>query len=407
MDGIFWQAQKVRLWAFLTLWVGGVGVACTAVPAYARKGNEPIYQDPFDVGSGGASLTRASRDGRVFSNPALLPHGGGLHRWGGLNVGLLINDESVEMGRSILQSSQTGGGEGSEGEEVKGSLKNLLKQNHFDVRGGGALALSWVTRLGAVSAFGRGEVDVAYRRYDTGSLPKAWFRSDLYYGLAMGTAIRLPVRWLSLGVTGKYIRANEIENSYGAGALANIDEAEKEILQDVEKIKGSIQEMPRGIGFDVGALMFLQGEVIDYSLAAKVDDYGDTTFDDSTCEDLDDEKKVQPACFPQSLSAGTGVTIHSAEDAIHLAVDYRDITGAYDSRDLKKSYHNKIYAGAKFLFDQKVGAGIGLYRGAPSYGLELDLFFLRLSYANFVKLLGPAPGIVRRRMHRVTMSMGF
>ena len=87
-----------------------------STPAFARKTNQAVYQDPFDLGAGGASLTRASKDGRVHANPALLPYGGKFHYWGGLSNSVLTNKESVDIARDLFkQASGSGGGSGRTG----------------------------------------------------------------------------------------------------------------------------------------------------------------------------------------------------------------------------------------------------------------------------------------------------
>ena len=80
-------------------------------PMIQAKGSSPIYEDPFDVGSGGASLTRASQAGMIFSNPALIPYGPGFHRWFGNESNVLIGKDSVDFAKSLQSGS--GGGESS------------------------------------------------------------------------------------------------------------------------------------------------------------------------------------------------------------------------------------------------------------------------------------------------------
>ena len=79
-----------------------LALAAPATTALARKTNQPIYEDPFDIGAGGASLTRASKDGMIFSNPALLPQGGKFFRWVGTTFTLLSNKESIDTAREIF-----------------------------------------------------------------------------------------------------------------------------------------------------------------------------------------------------------------------------------------------------------------------------------------------------------------
>lgn len=72
-----------------------------AQPALARKTNQAVYREPFDLAAGGTSLTRASAQGILFANPALLPLGAAYIRLLGSQLGLIANQKAVSSGQKL------------------------------------------------------------------------------------------------------------------------------------------------------------------------------------------------------------------------------------------------------------------------------------------------------------------
>jgi hypothetical protein len=401
-----------------------------STPAFARKTNQAVYQDPFDLGAGGASLTRASKDGRVHANPALLPYGGKFHYWGGLSNSVLTNKESVDIARDLFkQASGSGGGsdsapaeetpaeDGSESESTGGSAQAselMDKALAAPIRVGWGLSLAWVTRLFALSVFSRLEMDLRAREFGQTGFPEAHFQGESYHGVLLGTGVRTPFRWLSFGVAGKYVYGSEPDLRIQLTDTDSISQmSDPKLIQDLSAHKV-------GTGADLGMLMFFQGQTIDFSLAGKVEDLGNTKFvaasgkagalasEDADAEAAAEGTGSEPSKnnsleeFKQVVSVGTGLTFHTGSDALHLALDYRDILNAYGEKPFKK-----IYAGAKVLLRTYVGLSAGYYQGYPTYGAEVDLILVRLAGTYYTRELGDSPGVDPRRIYMVTVSAGI
>lgn len=355
--------------------------------AFAVHTNQAVYEDPFDIGAGGASLTRASKDGRLFANPALMPHGGTFHKWLGLTTTLLTNRESVDTAREIFtnarsqkSSSDSGGSDDQSSSFVDKVFKN-------PVRVGWGLSLSWITNNFGLSVFSRFEPDIRARAYGATGLPEVQFRAESYHGVAVGGALRTPFRWLSLGITTKYLYAAEPD------LHAEITDSESIKQFSNPAFIQDLTSHNKGVGFDAGALVFLQGNAVDFSLAAKLDDVGNTKLTGPA---------ATPNQFKQVESAGLGLTFHTGADALHLAVDYRDIAGVYGEEAFKR-----VYAGAKLLIRTYVGFSAGYYNGYPSYGAEIDLILMRLSAVSYTRELGDHPGADPRHIYMGTLSVGI
>lgn len=144
-----------------------------------------------------------------------------------------------------------------------------------------------------------------------------------------------------------------------------------------------------GLGMDAGMLLFSQGKTFDFSLAFKADDIGDTTL---TGRDP----------FKQTYHAGLGFAIHGSTEVLHLALDYRDVTNAYEEKMFKK-----VHLGARLMLRQMIGIAAGYYQGLPTYGLRLDLIFLKLGITSYGREFGAFPGDRPRQLFFTYLSFGF
>lgn len=350
---------------------------CLKPGVLLAKGSAPIYEDPFDMGSGGASLTRASQAGMIFSNPALIPYGPGFHRWFGNESNLLIGKDSIDFVRSLQKNSGTN--ESSSSAFVNKVMSTPLHAgllNNF----------SYINSLFGFSTFTRNVFDIAAKKYGDTGLPAVRLRAESYQGVAISGASMVLTKALSLGVTAKYLYAGEPD-------LA-IELTDTEALKSLQTPSGlrSMVSPNSGYGYDAGILLFKQGRSSDFRLALKVDDVGGTSLKG------DGSLKV----LKQTMSYGLGYTLHTGTDAIHCSLDYRDIQKAYDEEIFKR-----VRVGAKLIFRQHVAIGVGYYDGWPSYAMELDAWLVRLTGAMYTRELGEKPGLDPRTIYALGFTMGL
>lgn len=340
----------------------------------AKGSNELLYTEPFDLAAGGTTLTRASQEGIVFANPALLPLGGAWVRWVGFQAGFMIDRDLVEGIRSGSIGSAAGTGETDFVDEL------FNKSLHF----GQTATLSFLNQNFAISAFDRVELDVAGDRFGDSGLPSVNFGVEAYGGVLASYAMR-PTRWFSFGVTGKQLYASEPE--------IKIPITDEEKIRQLTENSSSLQDeiaLNQGTGADLGTLFLWQGYNLDLSAAFKVEDVGGTHF-----------TGVQKD-FPQTYNAGFGLALHGSKEVLHLSLDYRDIGNAYDEKTFKK-----IYLGARFMLRNMLGIACGLYQGIPTAGVRLDLLLFKLGVTAYGRELGTYPGDKQRNMLMIYTSFGF
>jgi len=334
----------------------------------ARKTNQSVYEEPFDLAAGGASLTRASQEGVMFANPALMPWGKKFHRWFGTQTTAIINREAKELAQS----------------GAKDSSKILDKALDVQIHPGMLHSTSWITNNFGIGAFARVEPDIETKEFGDSGLPALHVSGEVYAGGVMSLAGTLG-SWLSLGTTIKALRVSEPDLE-----VALTDETRiKELQSDSSTLSDEVA-LSSGTGFDLGSLIFLQGSSLDFRLAVKAEDLGNTKF------------VGNQAPFKQTLHGGMGLTFHGSTEALHLSLDYRDVSGAYEEKPFKK-----VYAGAKLLLRNYVGLAAGLYQGIPSAGIRADLLLLKIGFTAYGREMGTYVGERQRNLYLVYVGLGF
>jgi hypothetical protein len=345
-----------------------------AGPLWGKSSNELLYTEPFDLAAGGTTLTRASQEGIVFANPALLPLGGAWIRWVGFQAGFILD-------RDLAQSAQSGSLGGATGSGESDFVDELFSRSlHL----GQTATLSFLNQNFAISVFDRVEVDIAGERFGDDGLPSVNFAVEAYGGVLTSYALR-PVRWFSLGLTAKHLYASEPEIKVPLTDQEKI----RQLSSDTSALRDQIA-LNQGTGSDLGMLFLWQGHHLDLSMGLKIEDLGGTRF----TGDQDS--------FPQTYNVGLGLALHGTKEVLHLSLDYRDITNAYEEKAFKK-----LYLGARFMLRNMLGVACGLYQGIPTAGLRLDLLLFKLGVTAYGRELGTYPGDRQRNMVMIYTSLGF
>ena len=359
------------------------GGMCALSLSLWGKTSQPFYEDPFDLAAGGASLTWATQEGILVSNPALLPYGGTLFRWAGGKTTLSTGADSVTLVEKAAQGKTLVG-------DTSSTQALLDKIFSFPVNIGLSQALSVITNNGGIAALTTQDIDVRAWQYgdpDTGyGTPTVKIQGESYTGGIGSLAAHIEGLPISFGVSAKYVLVKDFTS------VVNL--VDLEALQQVSDTFSSMlhpNSFGRGIGFDAGSLLFLHGTTTDFRLAGTVTNLGGITLQGNST----------PTSLPQYYSAGMGVTFHDEVDALHLAVDMRDLANVYGDPIFKR-----FYAGARLLLRQHIGLAVGLYEGSISYGAEIDVWAFRLAVTSYTREYGNAPGVDPRPIYAVSLSMG-
>lgn len=329
--------------------------------------NEPIYQNPFDLSSGGASLTRATQEGTIFANPSLPAFGPGIFRWIFFRTAVHVGEDAADLAIKTLT------------QQAPPAPDEIMdKAFETPVHAGLDVAAGVITSSVSGGAFSSMRVDFSGRKFGSVGAPELRGLAQGYGGAIASAAADLG-DVLAIGGAVRYQANAEINESLGVITLL-----------DNPNIIGDMQDSlawGTGVGVDLGATGQLRTRWFDLRLAGTVNDLGQTKF----------TLNLPP--WKQTINAGVGITIHSRNSALHCAVDLRDLQKAYGEH-----WTYRTYAGCKLLLNAWVGLGAGLYQGWPTYGFVLNLWLIRLEGGLYAKEVGKEVGTERRGVYFIALG---
>ena len=373
---------KITTLAYLALCLPSLGGSKGSTQA---QGLDTVYGDPFDLGAGGSVLTWATQESVLMNNPALLPHGKKAFRWLGYKINLAPGLDSINVARSYASSNgQSEESSAGTDQEIQETLERFETPVHLGTSG----AVSLIVNNGGFAGFFNVAPDIRYWPQGDVShgsgIPNVVLRSETYAGGYVAGSTLLN-QYFSFGASCKYLLINR--------QIRSIELTDPQAISELGSIYSEFSGTnlsPSTLGMDLSSLIFLQGEHVDYRLAI-------------TTTNLGGLKLASQESIPQMVHAGVGLTFHSQQDALHLSIDYRDVLNASPSEPSYKRFH----LGSRFLLRGLLGVSSGIYHGAPSYGLEIDLILMRLAVAYYTREYYANPGIDSRPIVVLSYSQGL
>ncbi len=214
---------------------------------------------------------------------------------------------------------------------------------------------------------------------------------------------------LTIGVTAKYVQQKSYEAGLDIGEVTQHKDDLSQYLQDTYEKDDS------GFGIDVGALYEFSNKKWKPAVGLSVMNIGTLDFD---------------AYGAQPLSVNMGASISpeiSWSNSLKFSVDYIDIFNSqqerfrnnsskrsqnqYDSADIGYDVMNHVRAGASLgLLDNSwfmATLNAGLYKGAYTAGLDMQLTVVKLQLATYQEQLGAALGQLEDRRYVVGLGLGW
>jgi len=215
----------------------------------------------------------------------------------------------------------------------------------------------------AVGVLGQGRADIKLHS-PLSSAGAVEFHGGYEYGPVAGFSMGLPVKGLRVGAGAKYIARSWFNKNF---TIADI--ASESFDFEEEKIDESDISLDLGVLYNIPVLQ-------------KLNPQAGLSILDITDLDFGDGGKI-----PQRVNLGLSIQpkIPFISSFI-LALDYQDIAKAYEQDD---SFAKRLHAGAEIglLRNHFIVRG-GINQGYPSFGAEVDLWALKLSYANYREEIG-------------------
>ncbi|WP_148696742.1 hypothetical protein [Silvanigrella aquatica] len=355
--------------ALATLFVSLTGFADDTS---SLKKSAPIYQNPFDLASGGATLTRATQEGVMFSNPSLPAFGDGVFRSIFYVNKVSVGEGALAAGQDVIQAASNP----SSNSVLKTLLEDTFKK---PIYGQLDTVVGALTSHFGVAGFATNKLDLNGQEFGTMGLPVLEVKNNGVAGVASTFSTSLG-DYLAVGVGPKYVYNTEVNTNLSVSDVTDPTQATQKITNALKK--GS------GVSTNVGVTLQNRTKYFDMRVAGVVEDLGNTAFTGG----------VPP--WLQTYNAGVGFALHDMTNALHCALDYRDITDVY-GEDLPK----KIYMGCKLLLTRYVGFSAGYLQGWPSYGMVLNLYIFRIEAGSYTKDGANQSGLAARKIYFA--SLGF
>ena len=214
---------------------------------------------------------------------------------------------------------------------------------------------------------------------------------------------------LTIGVTAKYVQQKSYEAGLDAGEVTDHKDDIGKYLQDSYEVDNS------GFGIDVGALYEFSNKKWNPAVGLSVMNIGTLDFN---------------AYGAQPLSVNMGASISpeiSWSNSLKFSIDYIDLFNSqqarirnynpyraqdqYDNADIGYDVMNHVRMGASLgLLDNSwflATLNAGLYKGAYTAGLDMQLTLVKLQIATYQEQLGAALGQLEDRRYVVGLGIGW
>ena len=371
-----------------------LATAFVSVPiAEAGSFNYPyIYKSPRTLAMGGANVAIGGRFDSVFNNPA------GLARmpennWEAnlLNLNLSINDNAINFGEDLGDAFDI-----EDDAEQLTAVNNVLK----DYRGKN-MHLSASNLSSVANNFGDYSLGIGgLLSAKVDAIPHQGFGSDgllevdtyIQTGVIVGVGTK-PLSNLHAGVALKFLNREGVNHSFTAREITENDENLDDYIQDELSESGST------VGLDAGVIYVFprdRDSIFKRSLGLSLMDIGDTDFGAAG--------KV-----PMTVNLGMAATGDiPVFESLTVGLDYIDLFNSYEEDD---DLGKRVRTGGELLLTDSwifsAALRAGLYQGYPSYGAELRLTVVRVTYTSYSEEIGAYAGQDRDRRHMFALNIGW
>jgi len=390
------------------LTLGLLGATTSLMAMYAEQAS--LYKDPRVMGMGGANIAVGSYSTAVFYNPAGLANIKKEHGYvvDLLNIGVSASGSFGDFMQDISDAQDQ--------EDSTNAVSQVLEKysgEHFHFDTGNYTSISknsdsfaWTVGLLTMA-------DVNLMAHGNGSANGELLEtsSRVYGGLILGAAkpYETKLGTLDVGMSLKYISQNSYEGTLGVSELTDDNENMD------EKFQSRYERVSSGFGVDFGA-----------TLKPFADNYWHPAFGVSVLNigslSMDENYGGQP----MTVNIGASVTPEvSFVNKLVVALDYVDVFNANKMRIYNYNENGDVsytdYETASFVKNLRLGTGIGLvdtrffsstlnlglYQGAYTAGLNMEILAFKLNFATYEEEIGDASTSITDRRYLAQIGIGW
>lgn len=381
-----------------------LGATTSLMAMYAEHAY--LYKDPRIMGMGGANVAVGGYSTSVFSNPAGLAK---LKKENGLYVdiiglGVSASGDSIQDVVDDLDEAET------DSENIEVISKNSGK--NFHIGADQYMSVSKNSDAFAWSVGLLGAADVNLMLHGNGGSGLVETSSRAYWGVNFGIAKPYATKFgtLDVGLNVKMVSQKSYEGTLTVSDLLDDDEDVSDKMQDKYETSSS------GFGLDIGAVLHpFESSSLNPAFGISVLNIGSM--------DMDDSYGGQPLTV--NIGASISPEVKWIEHFI-VAVDYVDLFNAntyrmYNYNAVDDSVTYSDYEEADIMKRLRLGVSLGLidstffsttlnmglYQGAYTAGLDLELTLLKLNFATYEEQMGTGSVDIADRRYMVKLGIGW
>ncbi len=372
-----------------------------------------LYKDPRIMGMGGTNIAVGAYSTSLFSNPAGLTN---IKKEHGivvdlLSVGLSATSQFTDFAEDIADA-----GDAENEEEAMLDVLGKYSGEHFHADVSTYMSVSKNSDLFAWSIGVLAAVDTNIMVHGKGSTNGALLETSSrgYGGVVLGVAkpYDTKIGRLDIGLGLKYISQKSIEGSLGINELINEDEDNS--IED--RLSDKYEKDSAGFGVDLGL-----------TYKPFIDNFWNPAFGLSLMNigsmNMDDNYGQQP----MTLNIGASITPEvNYIDKLVLAIDYVDLLNAnklrmYDFDEDGNVVAYTDYETGDFMKNLRLGAGVGLidntyfsttlnvglYQGAYTAGLDMQITILKINLATYQEQVGTMSNPYEDRRYMAQIGIGW
>lgn len=385
-----------------------MGATTSLMAMYAEHAY--LYKDPRIMGMGGANIAVGSYSTSVFSNPAGLAT---INKENGLVVDLLgIGVSSTANVQEFVQDINDASDTGNDA-AVSEALKKYSGE-HFHIGVDNYSSVSGNSDVFAWSIGLLAAADVNLMAHANGSTTSGLLEtsSRAYGGVVLGAAkpYDTEIGRLDIGMGLKYITQKSYEGVLGVTELTDDSE-------DIgTKLQNKYEKTASGVGFDIGATLHpFSDNFLHPAFGLSVLNIGSMEMDDNYGKQL--------------MTVNIGMSISPEVPLLEkfvVAVDYVDLLNANKLRIYEYSDNGDIisfsdYEDTDFMKRLRIGTELGLidstyfstalnfglYQGAYTAGLNLEVTIVKLNFATYEEQIGSGSVDISDRRYMAQVGIGW
>ncbi len=365
-----------------------------------------LYKDPRIMGMGGANVAVGSYSTAIFSNPAGLANIKKEHGYvvDILNIGVSASSKTQNFSSDLDDAGDDAQKISDLIDNYSGEVFNVQVNNYSSVSKNSDL-FAWSVGLLAAT-------DVSVMVHGNGSQSGAPIEVSGrgYGGLLLGGAkgFDTKIGKVDIGLGLKYIQQTSYEGPLYISDLQG-DDAMKTLQEKYEKSAS-------GFGIDIGMnYKPFENSMWHPAFGLSILNIGSMSMDDNF------------GGQPTTVNVGASITPEvKFLDKLVLAIDYVDMFNAnkirvytFDQTNDTQSYED--YADSDFMKRLRLGAGIGfidgqyfstqlnlgLYQGAYTAGLDMEITALKLNFATYQEQIGTGSVDIPDRRYMAQIGIGW